>query len=142
LRVLEGMVSVQELNNLMKKYTEEMGNLISKGDYDGAISLAMRTLEELLSVARSDVVGVLGDATVRTIADGLLTNYEKTLSYARGVYEGLKYMAPIYQPGEKLQLLQVLSSAVSELFSFIIGALLVIASLTGPSARTEQLGVV
>jgi hypothetical protein len=51
-------------------------------------------------------------------------------------------MAPIYQPGEKLQLLQVLSSAVSELFSFIIGALLVIASLAGPSTRTEQFGVV
>ena len=142
MRALEKMVSAQELNNLMKKYTEEMGSLISRGDYDGAISLAMRTLEELLSVARSDVVGVLGDATVRMIADELLTNYEKTLSYARGVYEGLKYMAPIYQPGEKLQLLQVLSSAVSELFSFIIGALLVIASLAGPSTRTEQLGVV
>ncbi len=136
------MVSAQELNNLMKKYTEEMSSLISRGDYDGAISLAMRTLEELLSVARSDVVGVLGDATVRMIADELLTSYEKTLSYARGVYEGLKYMAPIYQPGEKLQLLQVLSSAVSELFSFIIGALLVIASLAGPSTRTEQLGLV
>lgn len=136
------MVSVQELSTMMKKYTEEMVSLIGKGDYDSAISLAMQTLEELLSVARSDVVAVLGDATVRIIADELLTNYEKTLSYAKGVYAGLKYMAPIYQPGEKMQLLQVLSSAVSELFSFIIGALLVVASLTGSSSRTEQLGVV
>ncbi len=136
------MVNIQELDEAMKKYMEKVSASLEHGNYDEAIDLAMQTLETLLSVARSEIVANFVDVNVRRIAENLLVNYEKTLSYARGVKEGLKYMSPIYQPGEKLQLLQVLSAAVSELFSFIMGALLVVASLTGPSRTGEDIGMV
>ncbi|MEM0093771.1 MAG: hypothetical protein QXT33_00290 [Thermofilum sp.] len=136
------MVSVQELSEVMKRYMQDISLSIDRGNYDEAIDLAMKTLEVLLSVAQNDVVANLADANVRKIAADFLVNYEKTLSYARGVKEGLRYMSPIYQPGEKLQLLQVLSSAVSELFSFIMGALLVVASLTGPAEKREEVRMV
>lgn len=131
-----------ELNEKMKKYMQTVSESIDRGNYDEAIDLAMATLEMLLSVARNEVAANLADATVKKIAEDFLVNYEKTLSYARGVKEGLKYMSPIYQPGEKLQLLQILSSAVSELFSFIMGALLVVASLSGPPERREEVGMI
>ena len=136
------MISIQELDKAMKKYMERVSSSLEHGNYDEAISLAMQTLEMLLSVARNEIVANFVDANVRRMAEELLVNYEKTLSYAKGVREGLKYMSPIYQPGEKLQLLQILSAAVSELFSFIMGALLVVASLTGPSQRGEGIEMV
>lgn len=136
------MVSVQELNEIMKRYMESVSLSINRGSYDEAIELAMKTLEILLSVAHNDVIANLTDENVRKIAENLLVNYEKTLSYTKGVREGLKYMSPIYQPGEKLQLLQILSSAVSELFSFIMGALLVVASLMGPPEKHGEMGMI
>ncbi|MCC6002980.1 MAG: hypothetical protein LM590_01395 [Thermofilum sp.] len=135
------MTSIVGLSELMKKYTQEFSDAISRKDYDGAIAMALNVLEKLISIARGEVLGVIVDPTVRSLADNYIAGYEKTLSYTRGVLEGLKYVSPLYAYGEKEQLIQLLASSVSELFSFIMGALIIVASLS-PPVREEGLGVV
>jgi hypothetical protein len=135
------MTSIVELSELMKKYTQEFSDAVSRKDYDAAISLAFMVLEKLVTIARNEVLGVIIDPTVRSLADNYISGYEKTLSYTKGVLEGLKYVSPLYAYGEKEQLVQLLASSVSELFSFIMGALIVVASLSPPT-HEERFGVV
>ncbi|MHB9302884.1 hypothetical protein [Thermofilum pendens] len=134
------MTKIVELNELMKKYTQELSDALQRKDLDSAISREIALLEALIAVAKNEIISVINDPTVKNIAESYVLSHEKTLSYARGVLEGLRYVSPIYALGEKEQIVHLLASSVSELFSFIMGALLIVASLSPP--QQEPFGVV
>lgn len=130
--------TITELNEKMKKFSQEFSQSIEKRDFDRALKLSIRILEELIVIAREDIVSALQDPYVKDIADDIIKGYEKSLSYVEGIMEGLKYVSPIYSIGEKERLVQVVVSSINELFSFIMGALIIVAELSSPDTRKNE----
>lgn len=136
------MATVDELNTLMKDYVQKFSASIAKRDYDSAITMGLNVLEKLLKIASEEIISNLSDPALVKIGEEILKNHESTLSYVNGVLNGLRYVSPIYALSEKEQLVQIISSSVSELFNFIMGALLIVASIQGKTRVEESFGVV
>ncbi|MEZ0345013.1 MAG: hypothetical protein ABWK01_00410 [Infirmifilum sp.] len=136
------MTSAIELSELMKRYIQQFNDYITKKDYDAAVELGLQVLEKLLKIANEEIIANLSDPNLVKIGEEVLKNYESAYSYAIGVRNALKYVSsPLYALGEKEQLVGLIASSVSELFNFIMGALLIVASLRR-SVGEEGLGVV
>ncbi|AKG39136.1 MAG: hypothetical protein ACP5II_07505 [Infirmifilum sp.] len=136
------MTSVGELSEMMRSYTRKFSEYVARKDYDSAIQLGLQVLEKLLKIASEEIIANISDPSVAKIGQEILKNYESTLSYVSGVMNGLKYVSPIYALGEKEQLVGLVASSVSELFNFIMGALLIVASIQGRASTEESFGVV
>ena len=130
--------SISELNEKMKKFSQEFSQSLERKDFDHALKLSIEILEELILIAREDIVSILQDPYVKSIADDIIKGYEKSLSYVKGIIEGLKYVSPIYSIGEKERLVQVVASSINELFSFIMGALIIVAELSSSNKRENR----
>ncbi|PLJ77675.1 MAG: hypothetical protein B7L53_04770 [Thermofilum sp. NZ13] len=136
------MTSVVALSEMMKEYTQKFSEYLARKDYDSAIPLGLQTLENLLKIAREEIVGMLNDPELVKVGESILKNYENIISYVKGSLSTLKYVSPIYAAGEKEQLVGLIASSVSEIFNFVMGALLIVASLQGRQQAEEPFGVV
>lgn len=131
-------MTVAQLNNKMKDFSKKFTDALEKKDFDKALEIGIDVLTDLTYIAKEDIVGVLSDTYVKGIAEDIVSSYEKTLSYIKGIIDGLKYVSPIYAIGEKERLVHILASAINELFSFIMGALIIVAELSSRSKRNSE----
>ncbi len=136
------MTSVVELSEMMKNYTQKFSEHLARRDYDSAIPLGLQVLEALLKIANEEIVGALQDPDLVKVGKDILKNYENIISYVKGSLNTLKYVSPIYAIGEKEQLVELIASSVSELFNFVMGALLIVASIQGRQSPEETFGIV
>lgn len=139
---MKNVTSVGELSEMMRDYTQRFSEYIARKDYDSAIQLGLGVLEKLLRIANEEIIANISDPNIVKIGESILKNYESTVSYVTGVMNGLKYVSPIYALGEKEQLVGLIASSVSELFNFIMGALLIVASIQGRAQEEGGFGVV
>ncbi len=127
--------SIHEINENMKKFSEEFSHAIESRNYDKAISIGLDTLRDLLKAVRTHILEALSNPEIKSIAEEIIDQHEKTLSYVEGSIEALKFVSPIYAPGEKERLTGLLSASINELFSFLMGSLIVIADALSTTDR-------
>jgi len=123
---------------MMKEFYRVLEEDIESNNFDDALNKSVPVLRKLINVARNEVLPNFRDQLVRKIADEIILNYENTLSYVEGSLESLRYVPAIYSYGEKERLVRLVASSINELFSFIMGALLVIAELRSTLSGGEN----
>ncbi len=129
------MTSIKELEEMMKEFSEEFSQLLQENKFDEALDVSLPVLKKLIDIAKNDIVENIRDPTVKKISEEIINGYENTLAYVEGILEGLKLVSPIYSLGEKERLIQVVASSINELFSFIMGALIIVADLTAALSK-------
>ncbi len=132
------MTTLEELDKTMKEFTEKFSRYLAENKFDEALSIALPTMEKLVKIAKEDIISSLHDPQVKKIAENIISGYESTLAYVEGTLDGLKLVSPIYSIGEKERLLKVVASSINELFSFIMGALIIVADIASAIKHSED----
>ena len=118
------------LNLKVRALYEEYAEAVETGELDKAIEAGIKILEELLEVAKKNVLSAMTTPALREIALNILAHYEQELSYVKGAREAAQSMPAIYAVGVEEKALEVLSRSVNGLFNFVLGALLAIADIS------------
>jgi len=132
------MTTLEELDETMKEFTEKFSRYLEENKFDEALNLALPVMEKLVKIAKEDIIAALHDPQVKKIAENIISGYENTLAYVEGTLDGLKLVSPIYSIGEKERLLKVVASSINELFSFIMGALIIVADIASVMKQGED----
>lgn len=131
---------IKEFNAKIRKMYSDYSRAIAENRYEYAIKLGTGILRELLKVVREHVISSLKNTEIRGIVEDILAQHEKNLGYVEGIEEAVNEVPPLYSYEMREKAITTLSSSIQELFSFILGALMVITDLyfnTSTSIRAE-----
>ena len=131
---------IEEFNVKIKKMYSDYNRAIAENKYEYAIELGTGILRELLKVAREYIISSLRSVEIRGIVEDILAQHEKSLGYVEGIEEVVNEIPPLYSYEMREKAITTLSSSIQELFSFILGALMIITDLhfnTNAHMKTE-----
>jgi len=120
------MEEFKSVNEELRKMYEEYMDLVAKGDYQRSIKIGVGMLERLLEIARRAVLDRLTSSAAREATLQILAHHEQTLSFVKGAQEAVNNLPLIYAIGISEEVTHVLTSSINGLFSFVMGALIVI----------------
>ena len=121
----------------MRAMYEDYLTAISSGELDRAIGIGLDILDKLLEVAKDTVLARITAPAAREAALSVLSHHERALSFVRGAQEAVGTLPPLYSIGVKEEVLEVLTSSINGLFSFVLGALVVIADIIAAASMRE-----
>jgi len=136
--VLSNISFIEEFNAKIKKLYADYNRAIAENKYERAIEVGIGILKELLEVARSHVISNLRSIEVRGIVEDILAHHEKNLGYVEGIEEAISELPPLYSYEMRERAITALSSSIQELFSFILGALMVIVDIYSSSVNVRN----
>lgn len=122
-------VELEEVNKRIRDMYEKYNEALSNNNYDAALEVGTRMVEELLRIYEEIVMPVLTDPRVREVAREILSFHEQMLAFVRGTREALRNMPVIYSFGAKEKAVEALTSSINGLFNFVLGSLVVLAEL-------------
>lgn len=129
---------IEKINSEIRKLYDEYTSAVSSNDLDKAIDLGIYIMEKLLHAAQDYVVATVNTPQIREVAKGIISYHEKMLAFVRGTQEALKSMPLIYSFGAKEKAVEVLSNSINGLFSFLLGALVIIADILSSSGALAE----
>jgi len=127
-------VELRELNAKLHELYSRCEKAYQEGDLEEALERGVEILDELLNFARSNVVGVLTNPSIREVANRVLIEYERGLAYVKGAQEVARSTSPLYTAELLEKALGVLNACINGLFNFTVGALIVMAELASWSS--------
>jgi len=130
---------LEHVNDELRAMYEEYLTAISSGELDRAMGIGLSMLDKLLKVAKDTVLTRITTPAAREAALSVLSHHERALSFVRGAQEAVGSLPPVYSIGVKEEVLEVLTSSINGLFSFVLGALVVIADIVA-AASTREIG--
>jgi len=117
---------LKEFYNEFMELNREYNNAVTKGKYDEAINIGLKTMNLLLDVARKRVLEALSSRTATEIVSDIINYYEKDLAYVKGLKEACRKIPVLYAYNAREKALETLARDIRELFSFVLGALVVL----------------
>ncbi|RLE75401.1 MAG: hypothetical protein DRJ56_05795 [Thermoprotei archaeon] len=126
---------IVEFNARIKRMYSDYSKAVSESRYERAVEVGTSILRDLLDVARNVVAASLRSPEARRIVEDIIACHEKYLGYVEGVREAVSELPPLYTFEARERAIDTLSSSIQELFSFILGALVVIADLQSDAPR-------
>ncbi len=124
----------EKLQELYREYVEA----VSKNDYDRALELGSEIVEELLRLAHEYVIPSLTTPLARSVASKIVSHHEKALAFVKGAREAAKSTPVLYSFGVKEKAVEVLTATINGLFSFVMGALIVLSDILAIRRASEQ----
>ena len=122
-------MSTENFNVKLRELYNSYIEVLKMGDAEKALETGVKVLEELLILARRNILESIVNPTVKEIAVEILLHYEKELSFIKGAREAVRSMPPLYTATVADRALENLSSCINGLFNFAVGALLVMADV-------------
>jgi len=143
---LSDALLLEEFNVKIKRMYSDYSKAIAENKYEHAIEIGVNILKELLRVTREYIISSLRTIEVRKIIEDILAHHEKNLGYVEGIEEAISDLPSLYSYEIRERAITTLSSSIQELFSFVLGALIVIADLypntnTSPRVKTSNNGI-
>jgi len=115
-----------EFNKEFRGMYEAYNKAVSEHKYDEAIKVGEEMLRKLLEVVKSKLLPKLSNPITREVARSIVEYHEKSLAYIEGIKEATSDVPTLYSFEAKERALEAISRNVQELFSFTLGALLVL----------------
>ena len=122
-----------EFRELYEKYSAA----IEKKDFDEAIRVGIKILEDLLKVAESVVLRSLMNPRVREVAVSIIGHHERALAYVKGAKEAVEGAPLEFSQRAKEKATETLSASINSLFGFLLGILVVFTDLELSVMPTE-----
>jgi len=122
------------VNEELRKLYDEYMSLVASGDYYKSIRLGVEILEKLLGIARQAVLNKLTSPAAREATLSILAHHEQALSFVKGAQEAVNKLPPIYAIGISEEVVNILTSSINGLFSFVMGALVVVTDVMQATA--------
>ena len=131
---------IEEFNSKMKKLYADYNKAINEKKYEYAIKIGKDILRDLLKIAKEQLISNLRSLEIRKIVEDIINYHEKNLGYVEGIEEAMRNVPLIYSYEIKERALATLSSSIQELFSFILGALMIITDINSnfPNERINM----
>jgi len=120
---------LRNFNEKFRRMYAKYNEAVNRRDYDEAIKLGKDMLNDLLAIARKYILENLNNPTIRSLVEDILTYHEKNLGYVEGTEEAIEDIPLLFTFEAKERILSTLAPSIQELFSFILGALLVLADI-------------
>jgi len=123
-----------EFLELNREYNEA----VAKGKYDEAIDLGIKAMNLLLDVVRKRILESLTSQTAIEIVSDIINYYEKGLAYVEGLREASRKVPLLYAYEAKERALETLARDIRELFSFALGALVMLAEISNLARLSNE----
>ncbi len=120
---------IREFNKEFKKMYFDYNKAVSENDFDKAIEIGEKILQGLIKISREHILTILRNSTIKELVEDIITFHEKNLAFIEGTCEAIKDMPVLFTFDAKERAVELLSSSISEFFSFVLGALMVLADL-------------
>jgi len=120
---------IGEFNKEFKKLYFDYNRAVSENDFDKAIEIGERILKGLIKISKEHILGVLRNSTIKDLVEDIIAFHEKNLAFIEGTCEAIKDMPVLFTFDTKERAVELLSSSISEFFSFVLGALIILADL-------------
>jgi len=122
---------LKEFYSEFMELNTQYNNAVTKGRFDEAIDIGLKTMDLLLDVAKKRVLEALSSRTAIEIVSDIINYYEKDLAYVKGLKEASRKIPVLYAYNAKEKALETLARDIRELFSFVLGALVVLTEIAG-----------
>ena len=119
--------SIQEFNAKIRQLYANYNKAVNENKYEEAIKIGKEILKDLLFIARRKLITSISSADIRRLVEDIIDYHEKNLGYIEGVEEAVSKIPVLYSFEVKERALATLSASIQELFSFILGALVILA---------------
>ena len=120
---------IEEFNKEFKKMYFNYNKAVSENDYDTAIEIGEKILQGLIKISREYILSSMHSETIKSLIEDIIVFHEKNLAYIQGTREAVKSMPVLFTFDAKERAVEILSSSISEFFSFILGALIILADI-------------
>ncbi len=117
---------LEKIAREFKDQYEEFDIALQENEFDKAVRTGINIMESLLEAVDQHVLPHITSPRVREIAANIISHHEKALAYAKGTLEAAQDIPPLYSQSAKEKAASMLSTGISTLFGFILGALIVL----------------
>jgi len=135
-------VDLEAFNERIKRLYADYNRAVDENRYAVAIRIGKEILNDLLTVAREQLIPNVHNPEIRRLIEDIVRYHEKNLGYVEATEDAAENVPPLYQFEIRERALGTLSSSIQELFSFILGAMLVLADVNStvyrPSKKPES----
>ena len=131
---------IEEFNREFRQLYLDYNRAVSENDFDRAIATGKKILGGLVRISREYLLPALKSKEVRELFEDILSFHEKNLAFVEGTQEAVKDMPVLFTFEAKERAIEILSSSIVEFFSFVLGALMVLADIEarGRALRREE----
>ncbi len=120
---------LSNFNEKIKKMYVSYNEAVNNGNYDEALKIGKEIMDSLLKVAKEYILSNLNCPNIRRLVEDIVNYHEKNLGYIEGTEETLTNMPILYTYDAMERALRTLALSIQELFSFVLGALVVLADI-------------
>jgi len=125
-RKVEPENPLEKIAREFKDLYEEFDIALQENEFDKAVRTGIDIMESLLDAVDRYVLPYITSPKVREIAVNIIGHHEKALAYAKGTLEAAQDIPPLYSQTAKEKAANMLSTGISTLFGFILGALIIL----------------
>ncbi|RLE82394.1 MAG: hypothetical protein DRJ51_01480 [Thermoprotei archaeon] len=139
------VVKMEEDANFLKRFYEDFTRLhreyneaVAAGEHDKAIKLGEKIITMLIDILKEKIAANLASPITLKIIDDILKYYERNLSYIQGIKEAAEKIPLLYSYQAKERALETLARDVQELFSLVLGALIILSETSYMFKKKEE----
>ncbi len=131
---------IEEFNREFRQLYLDYNKAVSENDFDRAITTGKKILGGLVKISKEYILPALRSREVRELFEDILSFHEKNLAFVEGTQEAVRDMPVLFTFEAKERAVEILSSSIVEFFSFVLGALIILADIEacGRSAKKEE----
>ncbi|MCD6368627.1 MAG: hypothetical protein J7L38_02380 [Thermoproteales archaeon] len=120
------------------KMHRDFNDAVIEGNHDEAIKMGEEMIRMLLNILKEKIVSKLTNPITLQIVDDIIKYYERELSYVKGIKEASSSIPLLYSYQAKERALETLARDVEELFSLVLGALLILSEAAYILQKKEE----
>lgn len=120
---------LSNFNEKIKKMYVSYNDAVNNGNYNEALKIGKEIMNNLLKVAKEYILSNLNCPNIRRLVEDIVNYHEKNMGYIEGTEETLTNVPILYTYDAMERALRTLALSIQELFSFVLGALVVLADI-------------